>query len=241
MRLAGFIAASSVAAAMFMPSHALAAGAAYQVDTAEVSEAGSCKVESWVSSASNRDFIGAVSPACAFEFYRPFELSAQLSPARLDGEWATGLAPKAKINLAPSGIGVFGVAVTATSFFDLTAGQNAGVALAVPATIRLSDNMRVNLNAGWLWDRIAGRHYATYGAGFDLRTSDNVWTFTAEVFGLTGSTETSSVVQPRFQAGLRFRPVDRFNIDLIYGRNLLGENANWITLATVIRFPAAEK
>jgi hypothetical protein len=29
---------------------------------------------------------------------------------------------------------------------------------------------------------------------------------------------------------------DDFNIDLIYGRNVYGENANWITLATVVRF-----
>jgi len=46
---------------------------------------------------------------------------------------------------------------------------------------------------------------------------------------------------PRFQAGLRFRPIDRFNIDLISGRNIAGENANWIMLATVFRFPPAEK
>ncbi|MFL5068332.1 MAG: hypothetical protein ACJ8D9_01965 [Xanthobacteraceae bacterium] len=229
------------AAAWFVPGQAHAAGAAYQVDTAEVSEAGACKVESWLSLASNRDVIGAVSPACAFDIGRPLELSSQFTRSRDDGEWTTNAAPKAKVNLAPSGIGVFGVAVTATTFFDLTAGQNTGMELVIPATIRLSNNMRVNLNAGWLWDRIAERHYAFYGAGVDLRTSDNVWTLTAEVFGQAGSAEINSVVQPRFQAGLRFRPVDRFNIDLIYGRNIAGENANWVTVATVIRFPPPEK
>ncbi|MFL4981102.1 MAG: hypothetical protein ACJ8FV_21740 [Xanthobacteraceae bacterium] len=229
------------AAAWFVPGQAHAAGAAYQVDTAEVSEAGACKVESWLSLASNRDVIGAVSPACAFDIGRPLELSSQFTRSRDDGEWTTNAAPKAKVNLAPSGIGVFGVAVTATTFFDLTAGQNTGMELVIPATIRLSNNMRVNLNAGWLWDRIAERHYAFYGAGVDLRTSDNVWTLTAEVFGQAGSAETNSVVQPRFQAGLRFRPVDRFNIDLIYGRNIAGENANWVTVATVIRFPPPGK
>ena len=93
----------------------------------------------------------------------------------------------------------------------------------------------------WSWDRIADRHFFSYGTGFDLRTPDNVWTLTAEVFGQAGSAEINSVVQPRFQAGLRFRPVDRFNIDLIYGRNIAGENANWVTVATVIRFPPPEK
>jgi hypothetical protein len=190
---------------------------------------------------SNRDVIGAVSPACAFDIGRPLELNSQFTRSRDDGQWTTNAAPNAKINLAPSGIGVFGVAVTATTFFDLTAGQNTGLAVAVPATIRLSDDMPINLNACWFWDRVAERQYATYGAGVDLRTSDSVWTLTAEVFGQAGAVEIHSVVQPRFQAGLRFRPIDRFNIDLIYGRNIQGENANWVTLATVIRFPPSEK
>jgi hypothetical protein len=236
----GFVTALAVAA-MFAPGQAYAAGAAYQVDTAEVSEAGSCKVESWLSAAGNHDIIGATSPDCAFDIGRPLELSSQFTRTRTDGEWDTAVAPKAKVNLAPSGIGIFGVAVTATTFLDLTAGQSTGLTAVIPATIRLSDNMRVNLNAGWLWDRIADRHYATYGAAFDLRTSDNVWTVTAEVFGQAGAADLNSVVQPRFQAGLRFRPVDRFNVDLIYGRNIAGENANWITVATVIQFPPPEK
>src|SRR2546422_10010108 len=45
------------AAAIIVPSHARAAGAAYQVDTVEISEAGACKIESWLSWASNRDFF----------------------------------------------------------------------------------------------------------------------------------------------------------------------------------------
>jgi len=42
---------------------------------------------------------------------------------------------------------------------------------------------------------------------------------------------------PRVQVGLRFTPVEAFDIDVIYGRNITGENANWITLGTTIRFP----
>ena len=48
--------------------------------------------------------------------------------------------------------------------------------------------------------------------------------------------DVKSLTEPRFQVGVRWRPVDDFNIDLIYGRNITGENANWITLATVFRF-----
>lgn len=97
--------------------------------------------------------------------------------------------------------------------------------------------VRINLNAGWEWDNIAGQHYATYGAGVDWRTPDNVWTLTAEVFGQLGARQDAiGVTQPRFQVGVRWRPVDEFNVDLIYGRNVYGENANWVTLATIFRF-----
>jgi hypothetical protein len=238
---AGLFAAYVAGALVAMSGEAGAAGAAYQVDTSEVSEAGNCKVESWASWASNRDFIGAVSPACAFDIGRPLELSTQFSRFRADEEWGTVAIPKAKLNLRPSGIGTFGVAISATAAYDLLTRENTALAVTIPATMRLSENTRINLNGGWLLDRTVDRHYLTYGAGFDARTSDNVWTLTTEIFGLIGTAESQSVVQPRFQTGLRYRPIDRFNIDLIYGRNLTGEMANWLTLATIVRFPPPGK
>ena len=45
-----------------------------------------------------------------------------------------------------------------------------------------------------------------------------------------------TLVQPRFQVGLRWRPIDRFSMDLILGRNITGENANWITVGLNLRF-----
>ena len=133
------------------------------------------------------------------------------------------------------------MALTATLSYDFTTRETTAIAATVPATLRLSEVVRINVNAGWQLDRTVNQHYFTYGAGFDWRTPDNVWTLTGEVFGMTGAAEEPSVVRPRFQLGLRYRPVDRFNIDLIYGRNIAGENANWITLATVIRFSPQEK
>jgi hypothetical protein len=230
-------------AAIGASREAQAAGAAYQVDTVEISEPGSCKVESWVSWASNRDFSATTSPACATEIVRPVEFSMQLNRSRSDGEWSNAATPKVKVNLEPSGIGKFGLAIAATATYDPLAAENTSVTLYMPATIRLSDVMRVNLDWGWLWDRTLDRHYVTYGAGVDLRTPDNVWTLTAEIFGQFGSPvpDARGVTQPRWQIGLRWRPVDRFNIDVIYGRNLTGESANWITVASVIRFPPPGK
>jgi hypothetical protein len=235
-------AALAVAAAIIsLPGHARAAGGAYAVDTAEISEAGSCKVESWVSWASNRDFIGNVNPSCAMEFIRPFELSTQITRARADDEWGTAASPKVKVNLVPTAIGKPGLAVSATATFDLMTHENAALAVVAPATLRLSEVVRINLNGGWLWDRTVDRHYLTYGAGVDWRTPDNVYTLTAEVFGQAGVADVASVTQPRFQLGFRYRPIDRFSVDIIYGRNIAGENANWLTLATIVRFPPSGK
>jgi hypothetical protein len=220
---------------------AYAAGAAYQVDTAEVSSAGSCKVESWVSSAGNRDFFAATSPACVVSMFRDVEVSSQFSRSRSDGEWTTAAQPKLKTNLVPGSIGSWSVALSAVLAYDFIARETTALFVTVPATLRLSEVVRVNVNAGWQYDRTVDKHYFTYGVGLDWRTPDNVWTLTTEVFGLLGSADESPTIQPRFQAGIRYRPIDQFNIDLIYGRNITGESANWITLATVFRFSVGGK
>ncbi len=91
---------------------ARAAGAAYFVDTAEVSEPGACKVESWVSAASNHDFFAATSPTCVVNMFRPVELSTQI-PVRASTTNGQALAvPKIKTNLVPTSIGSWGVAVS---------------------------------------------------------------------------------------------------------------------------------
>ena len=227
--------------AAFLPGQASAAGGAYSVDTAEVGDPGNCKVESWISSASNQDLIAAFTPTCVLNIGRPVEASAQINRARADGEWSTSVTPKLKTNLVPSAIGSWGIAASAAATYDAGTGENTALFVTIPATLRLSNVGRINLNAGWQWDRAADLHYLTYGAGTDWRTPDNVWTFTAEVFGQLGpARDAVSRVQPRVQVGLRWRPVDQFNFDLIYGRNIAGENANWLTASTTVRFPSGK-
>jgi hypothetical protein len=109
----------------------------------------------------------------------------------------------------------------------------------VPATFRLSETMRINAIAGWLWDRTVDRHYLTYGVGFDWKFTD-VLQWTIEAFGQAGASDTPSVVRPRLQTGVRYRPNEIFSVDVIYGHNITGENANWITIGTTIRFPVPE-
>src|ERR1043166_4713548 len=104
-----------VAAAAILPwraGEARAANTAYAVDAADISETGSCKIESWLSSATNTDFSAVANPSCVVDPFKlkPVELSLLTNRSRSDGEWSTTLAPKAKINIVPTGIGKLGFA-----------------------------------------------------------------------------------------------------------------------------------
>ncbi|MDR6663630.1 hypothetical protein J2W51_006225 [Tardiphaga robiniae] len=232
LTLFGFV----LVALLVASGHAEAANGAYAVDAADISDLGSCKVESWYSMATNSDFAAVANPSCVVEITRPVELSVLTNHSRSDGEFSTTLAPKAKINIEPTGIGKFGVSALASGTFDAVTGQNTAVFAEIPATYRFNETMRINLNAGWLWDRTVDRHYFTYGVGFDWKFTD-VLQYTVELYGQAGHAEFASVIQPRIQTGLRYRPNDIFSVDVIYGRNITGENSNWITLGTTIRFP----
>src|SRR6185503_12174870 len=200
--------AIAVAAAIlaWLPAEeARAANGAYAVDAADVGEAGSCKVESWLSAASNTDFTAVANPSCVVDPFRPVELSMLTNRARSDGEWSTAIQPKAKTNIVPTGVGKFGFAFYAGGSFDALTGENATAFAVVPATFRLNETMRINLNGGWLWDRGVDRHYLLYGIGFDWKFTDTLqWTI--EAFGQAGHSDTPGVVQPRFQTGIRYRP-----------------------------------
>jgi hypothetical protein len=238
-RLSTIFATAPAVLVWLMTLEARAANNAYAVDAADISEVGSCKVESWISSASNSDLSTVANPSCVVDLFKPVELSLLTNPSRADGAWSTTISPKAKTNLVPTGIGKFGFSFYAGGSFDALTGENLAAFAVVPATFRLSETMRINLNAGWLWNRAVDRHYLTYGVGFDWKFTD-VLQWTIETFGQSGAADVPSVVRPRFQTGVRYRPNEIFSVDVIYGRNITGENANWITIGTTVRFPAPE-
>jgi hypothetical protein len=207
---------------------ALAAGGAYAVDDAEVGKPGDCKVEMWGSFADNQNRIGVVQPACVFDIFRPVELSAQFLRFRAEGEWGTDLAIKGKTNIIPVEVGQVGLGFIAGAAFDLLTGDNTAIFATVPLTYQPIEPVKLNLNAGVSWDRIEDRAFFLWGAGIDWTPAERLM-LTAEIFG-AGQND------PRFQAGIRLTPKEWFDIDLIYGRNITGEDANWITVGLTVRF-----
>jgi hypothetical protein len=232
-------AAMITVATSFMADGARAANGAYAVDAADISEPGSCKLESWISTATNTDFSLVADPSCVVDIGRPVEFSVLNNRFRADGQWNMTFQPKAKTNLVPTGIGKLGLSIFAGGSFDALTGDNLTAFAVVPATYRLSETMRINLNGGWLWDRTVDRHYLLYGIGWDWKFTD-VLQLTVEAFGQAGAADVASVTRPRFQTGVRYRPNEIFSVDVIYGHNITGENASWITMGTTIRFPPPE-
>jgi hypothetical protein len=228
-RLSGVACALALFCIALAPGRVLAAGGAFAVDDAGVDEAGACKVEAWTSFARNRDFIGVVAPACVVRLGTPVELGAQFDRSRSGGEWGTGLSLKAKTALVPRGDdGVVGVALVGGIGFDLTAHETAELFVNVPVTIRIAEPLLLNFNVGALRDRVEQRSFVTWGAGFELSLAPR-FTLIGEVFG-------QSSEDPGAQLGLRYTPHEKVDFDLIYGRNLAGERADWITVGLNLRF-----
>jgi hypothetical protein len=229
-------------AGLVAPRQAAAAGGAFVVDDVDVEAPGSCKVESWASFAKNptNDFVGVISPACVVNIGRPVEINVDYQRSRADENWGTTLLLKGKTNLIPAELNKLGLAVVGGTTWDLLTKENTSGFVNVPATFDVTEALRIHLNAGWLYDRPTDLHWLTWGAAFHWEFVKSL-ALIAEVFGQTShSVDPPSVANPRFQAGLRFKPIEPVDFDVIYGRNITGENADWITLGLNLRFEAAK-
>jgi hypothetical protein len=70
-----------LAALVLLPASLARAG--FYVDDFEVDDAGSCNVESWISYASNKDFMAATSPSCVVQIGKsPVEIGAEYQRSR---------------------------------------------------------------------------------------------------------------------------------------------------------------
>jgi hypothetical protein len=218
---------------------ALAANGAVAVDDTDVDPVGACKVDSWASFASNRDRIGVVSPGCVFDFGRPVDVTFGFQRARADGEWSTAASVKLRTLVIEGGVGKWSLLFSTGAAYDFSSGEMSSVLVNIPATFQLLEDFKINVNGGWLYDRPNDVHWATWGAGFDWSVNDRI-SIIGEVFGQLGHTIADSphLNDPRAQVAFRLKPNEDLDFDVIYGRNITGENAHWITVGLNVRFNA---
>jgi len=232
--------------AMLTSEYARAAGGAYVVDNSEIGNPGDCEVDSWAAFASNHDFNAIASPYCVVKLGVPVQVGALAQRSRDDGSWGTTASPNLKINLIPAANHPFGLGVEAFSTWDLRSGAYTGSTVFVPFTFQLSDAFTVNVNGGWLYDGVNKIGYATWGAGFEwiFVKGDQPLTLIGEVFGQAGNLPIpndgglapNAIREPRTQLGIRYTPQKNIDLDVIWGHNIAGENAHWLTLGVNVRF-----
>lgn len=207
-----------------------AAGGAFAVDDAAIGKVGACHVESWISLGHNGDFVGLSQPACVVRLGLPVEIRATLQGTQTDHEWATHGALQAKTVLLPVDPRNVGIALSVGTSFDLAKGESAVSYINLPVTIKIHEQFRVNANSGWSFDALNATHHFTWGAGLEWEFKKS-WVLIAELYGQSGQPS-----EPRTQVGVRYQPDQNIDIDVIYGHNIAGENAHWITTGVTMRF-----
>jgi hypothetical protein len=221
------------------PTDARAANGAVAVDDTDMDPVGHCKVDSWASFASNRDRLGVVSSGCVFDFGRPVDITVGFVRGRLDGTWESGATAKLRTLIVPGGVGKWSLLFSAAAAYNITTSELADVLVNIPATFQVLENVKFNLNGGWLYNLPNERHWGTWGAGFDWSVNDRI-SLIGEAFGLFGNRdpERPHANDPRAQFAVRFKPNEDVDFDVIYGRNIAGENAHWVTVGLNLRFNA---
>ncbi len=204
---------------------AATAYSAFYVDDADIDEVGSCSVESWISYASNKDFMAVTSPTCVVKIGVPVEIGTEYHRSRESSEWKTRGGFSGKVALLPITNGV-GIALSGQASWNLLSGASNGGYINVPVTFELSHHVRLNVNGGWLYDGPTKLGYAVWGSSVEW-TIDPKVALVAEVFSQAGARgETVATTQPRFQTGIRYSPLSNLStLTVIYGRNLNGENS----------------
>ena len=215
-----------------VPAFAARLGGAYYVDDAEIGKPGSCEIETWSSFARTGDRIAVLSPACVINPSNPIELGTNLVDIRQDGQEDVLATLTAKSVPIPIGRTGFGLAIAAALVYDPLNQTGSGLIVNVPVTFEFNKDLRLNINFGAQYYSGGDPHglYGTAGIGASW-TFVPQWSVISEVFALMGPGQTN----PRFQSGLRYSPTKDIDLDVIYGRNLLGEWANWITVGVTVR------
>lgn len=233
-------ATASGLAAFMLASAALAAGGAHVVEDSDVLEPGLCQVDLWVTRFDPGAGYANATPACTLESLPRLQWGAQFQYYWFNEPQVPDqlLGPTFKVNLVPEDKGV-GVGVFFSSGVNLRTGDLEVATLLVPVTIPFNDHVRLNLNAGWQYLRLASIPDAFFwGAQVEAKVGSEV-SIMAETFG-------RALGAAGAQLGLRWRPNDGpIDFDFLVGgsldKALSGEffdsvNTLFVTIGVTLRW-----
>lgn len=235
IRARAFLAPLAVVGMLFaLPCRVEAAGGAYAVDDADIGKPGSCQNEAWVSYATSHDFVGITSPACVVKIGIPVEFTALYQRSRTGDLWTT--APSGQAKIVPINNDTFAFSLASGFIWD-SATQTTSAFVNMPLTFKFGGDFRIHANAGFVRDNRVGVDYASGGVGFDWDFRPK-FSLMGEVYLQEGKhlqTIPRMVTDPRAQIGLRYIPISTVDIDLIFGHNITGRNAQWLTFGLTVR------
>ncbi len=211
-----------------LPVAAHASGGPYAVDDSGIATPGRAKLESWVSFGDNGDFVSVISPGVTFAALPRVEFELTFERNRQNRDWSTTLAPAMKIALFDPDRHGAGVALSIGSGHAGVLRRADTLYAVVPVTVPVAERFNIHLNGGVERDRDAGETGMVWGlAGqyaFDRLE------LIAEMFGGESG-------RPGFQAGIRpFLSGGDVALELVYGNNLDGERAHWLTIGLSLEF-----
>ena len=205
-------ATASGLAAFALASAALAAGGGHVVEDSEVLEPGLCQVDLWVTRFDPGAGYANATPSCTLQSLPHLQWGMQFQYYWFNEPQVADqlLGPNLKLNLVPEDKGV-GVGLFFSSGVNLRTGDLEVATLLVPVTIPVNDWLRLNLNAGWQYLRLANTPDDLFwGAQVEAKVGEEA-TLMFETFGRARGAAGA-------QMGVRWRPNDGpINFDFLVG------------------------
>lgn len=205
---------------------AWAAGGAHVVDDAEVETPGVCHAENWLTDLQSGRGLLNVSPACTPRSLPFVEIGGAVQHGWGNDSSQTLAGPAFKFALRRVDRGI-GLGLGLSAAVDLGSGRIENATALLPVTFDLSSRVRVNLNVAYQWVRTGNPHPFFAGAQIDFRASRTI-SLMAEAFGRDRG-------RLGLQAGLRWTPRPRVDIDFLAGRYVDGRSARALTLGLTFR------
>jgi hypothetical protein len=215
--------------ATVLAARAVPAAGPYVVDDAAITEADTLQIESWYSHADTRERIGVVN--LAYQLLPNAEFSLQETHLRRPGSDNDGdvVSVQAKYLWREGGdVGSVAVVSVLGGGYSLDTQRMATFYAYVPVTLRAAEALDVHVNLGWLYDREARRHFATWGLGMEYRF--------AQMFSLVGEVFGRNEGRSGFQLGPGILLTDGLRLDMVYGHNVLAKSDDMVTVGLSLGF-----
>lgn len=214
-----------------------AASGAHIVDDSEIEDPGKCHLDVWGAFVVPGYGYFNASPACTLAAIPWLEVGATYQHF-WDELFSRGgfgpavIGPQIKINFQKSSKEQPGFGLNLNSGVNLATGDLELASLTALATIQITDEVRLNLNAGWSYVRgVVAPDALFYGAQFEADVRPEL-SLMIEMFGRTQGTAGG-------QFGLRYTPggkEGRFDFDLLVGSTFGEENVRFFTFGVTVRF-----